>query len=81
MRIESVDDRILLSCAFRYALGRRTYVVSSVVKTILDNWDKLQEHERLRFKKEILEHKETWGNLGDNYDEENWDRILSKEDK
>ena len=76
MKVRTLDDQIVLSCAFRYALGRRTYVVSSVVKTILDNWEVLPETDQDRYKKEIREHKETYGNLGDDCDEEEWNRIL-----
>jgi len=35
----SLDDQIVLTCAFRYALGRRTYVVDSVANQIELNAD------------------------------------------
>lgn len=72
------DDELVLFCAFRYALGRRTYVVSSVSNIILENWGKFTPHRQEQFKKEILEYKELCGDLGDACDEASWNRILQK---
>lgn len=76
MKIKTLDDRIVLSCAFRYALGRRTYVTDSVAKTIIDNWNDLPNTDKERYKKEIRDHKQEFGNLGDDCDEESWNKIL-----
>ncbi len=43
----------LLLCSFRYALGRRTYAVSMVVKIILDNQELLSEGLKKLMLKEI----------------------------
>lgn len=76
MKVKTLDDQIVLSCAFRYALGRRTYVTSSVAQTIIDNWKSLPDTHKERYKKEIREHKNEFGNLGDSCDEEVWNKIL-----
>jgi hypothetical protein len=48
-----IDEDILMFCAFRYALGRRTYVVGSIVKILLDNWNTLSPTQQELYKKEI----------------------------
>jgi hypothetical protein len=50
-----VDQDILLFCAFRYALGRQTYVVGSIAKILRDNWSGLSKDRRVFYKKEIRE--------------------------
>jgi hypothetical protein len=46
---------ILLFCAFRYALGRQTYVVSTIADIIRANWDHMPQSRRNMFRKEIEE--------------------------
>jgi hypothetical protein len=50
-----VDHTILLFCAFRYALGRQTYVVGSVAGILKENWDHMHPIERAKYKQEIRE--------------------------
>ena len=50
-----VDQDILLFCAFRYALGRQTYVVGSITGIIRDNWENLTKERRAFYKREIRE--------------------------
>lgn len=77
--MEFIDNETILICAFRYALGRKTYIVSHVVEDIINNWDQLSDFFKEKVKKEIREHKEMFGNLGDDCDEEEWNKILNKE--
>ena len=49
------NQDILLFCAFRYALGRQTYVVSTVADIIKANWDHMPQSRRNLFRKEIEE--------------------------
>ena len=79
MKLKFTDDRLNLFCAFRYALGRRTYVVSCVVDDIINNWNLLPEHDKNLFKKEIKEYEELYECLGMDCDKEQWYRILNKE--
>lgn len=50
-----VNQDILLFCAFRYALGRQTYVVGTIAGIIRDNWDHMSDPRKAMFKKEIRE--------------------------
>jgi len=78
-KIQFSDSKVVLVCAFRYALGRRTYVVSTLVEEILNNWELLDNHTKNLMKREIVEHKELFGNLGMSCDEDEWKKILDKE--
>lgn len=53
-RLIVVDEDIIF-LAFRYALGRATYVVLDVVEVLTANWDKLSPHIRALIHKEIEE--------------------------
>jgi len=74
--IEIKDRGLILMCAFRYALGRRTYVVSSVVDELIANWKNFDPSRREQYQREIKEHKDMFGNLGMDCDESEWNRIL-----
>lgn len=69
---------LTLGCAFRYALGRRTYVVSHVVGEILNNWEELSKSFKERTVKEIIEYKKDNGDLGHSCDEVEWMKIVNK---
>lgn len=69
---------VILFCAFRYALGRRTYVVDYVTKAIHAYWTDMQESDKAIFAKEILEHYEKFGNLGHDIDKEQWISIVDR---
>jgi hypothetical protein len=76
-KIFRVDSLAMIS-AFRYALGRRTYIVGHTVKMILENWDKFAEEDKKLMVKEILQHKDTFGDIGSKYDELEWNLIIEK---
>lgn len=67
----SLNQEILLSCAFRYCLGRRTYVTSSCVEELLRLSDVLPDTFKYRTVKEIKE-AEVEDNLGMAMDAEGW---------
>lgn len=71
-------DELTLGCAFRYALGRQTYVVGHIVDTIINNWEEMGDGFKDRIVKEILEHKESWENVGMKMDEDQWLQIINK---
>jgi hypothetical protein len=50
-----VDFYILLFCAFRYALGRHSYVASSIAQTLINNYGIMEQLERDKYIKEIDE--------------------------
>ncbi len=55
INFEDCNQDILLFCAFRYALGRQTYVVSAIADIIRANWDHMPQSRRNLFRKEIEE--------------------------
>ncbi|MFN4973823.1 MAG: hypothetical protein ACK5GV_01100 [Bacteroidota bacterium] len=69
---------VILFCAFRYALGRRTYVVDYVTKAIHAYWPDMQESDKSIFANEIIEHYERYGNLGHDIDKEQWMSIVDR---
>lgn len=79
INFSDVNQDILLFCAFRYALGRRTYVVGTLADIIKSNWEHMPKTRREMFKKEIREAiKADMG--GDKCDIEEWERIIRLED-
>lgn len=51
----SIDEDIVIGCAFRYALGRMTYVVDSVASEIERQIEHISTKTLLRFRDEITE--------------------------
>ena len=72
------DYHLILICAFRYALGRRTYVVDSIVKAIHNEWGALNENDKELMVREILEYKSRFGQIGDVFDEDAWMSIVDR---
>lgn len=54
MRVE-VDD-IILNCAVRYALGRHSYIVGTVIDEVKSAWDALTPRAREVIERDIREH-------------------------
>lgn len=75
-----VDQDILLFCAFRYALGRQTYVVGSIARIIVDNWDIIPASRREMYKREIREAVEMGFAGSPVIDVPEWKRILELDD-
>jgi hypothetical protein len=71
-------DATILVCAFRYALGRRTYVVGCIVREIHRVWNSLSEGDRELIVREILEYRERFGNLGHECDERDWMSVVDR---
>lgn len=74
-----VNQDILMFCAFRYALGRRTYVVGTIVDILEANWGHMHSSRREMFKKEIREAMDK-DRAGSVWDVQDWERILELED-
>ena len=68
---EFKDPRLVLICAFRYALGRSTYMPSVIVDEIKINWDILPEHDKKQIKDDI---KHDMAGMG--CDVRTWEKIL-----
>jgi hypothetical protein len=66
----------LLLCSFRYALGRRSYMVSTIADMMLDNEDFL-----LAYKDQIVDDIErsiSMGDIGDSCDKSVWLKVVDK---
>lgn len=69
------DYELVVSSAVRYALGRRTYIVSAVCNYVKSHLDELSESCRRSIKRDI----QGAYSLGDECDERDWkelERIL-----
>jgi len=66
------EPEFVLICAFRYALGRRSYAVGMIVDEIMSNWDELGDS----IKKLIQDEIKDADSLGMECDKEQWNRIL-----
>lgn len=67
-----------LFCAFRYALGRSTHVVDSIVQAIHAYWNHLTESDKSLFVREITEHHEKFGKIGMEMDTKLWFTIVDR---
>lgn len=67
-----VDNEIVLFCAFRYALGRMTYVVGSVADSIKKASKIMSDSDKSKYVKEIIEYYTSHGEIGMNMDTEVW---------
>lgn len=76
--ISSEHLNLLIVSAFRYALGRKTYVVGSTVGIIHQHWKDLSEDTRDLLLREITEYKEKFGNLGHQCDEQEWLTVVQR---
>ena len=65
----------ILFCAFRYALGRKTYVVIEVVDYMIENWGFIAPYKKEMIQREIKE-AITNGSAGMDCDIKSWKRIL-----
>lgn len=71
----NTDNQIVLDCAFRYALGRKSYVTDAVSGIIIDCWDALPQERKdgyVRDIKEAIKNNE----IGMESDKLSWQRIL-----
>lgn len=75
------NQDILLFCAFRYALGRRTYVVGTIAGIIRENWNHMPISRRAMFKKEIREAVEKGWAGSELIDVPEWKSILALPDE
>ena len=51
-----LGSTLVLLCAFRYALGRSTYVVRAIAETLIAHRDRLSAADRALVVREIREH-------------------------
>lgn len=66
------DFNTLIVCAVRYALGRRTYIVSSITDIAKENVDIMQ----INTKRAIINSIQQTEDLGDSFDKKKWEELL-----
>jgi hypothetical protein len=71
----SIDKEIVLMCAMRYALGRKTYVVGSVCFELKNNYNKLLVVVRKTISNEIQKYQDEHGKAGMDFDNEEWNKV------
>lgn len=71
------DHNLMVLAAFRYCLGRSSYIVSSFVYWLIDYWEDIDPHTKKLILGETQEALRR-GNAGDRCDIESWERLLEK---
>jgi len=71
-------SELTLVASFRYALGRKTYIVSEIVENILKNWKFLSLKFKTKIKEEIQEAIKN-NNAGSDIDIEQWNMIINRD--
>ena len=74
IKIKRNDLRLLLVCAFRYALGRRTYMPNAVTELMIRYRDLFTKYDFKQFIEDIA-FQEDLKNLGDSCDIETWNNF------
>jgi hypothetical protein len=77
MRNKIEVPTVILMYAFRYALGRKTGAPSTISTEISRNIAQFKPWELKQIVKEILEHEEYFGDLGDDCDKEEWRNLIN----
>lgn len=70
-----LDQEIVLSCAMRYAIGRKTYVVASVCSELRLNYNRLPLATKGRIAREIQEYQNEHGMAGMDFDNDEWNKV------
>jgi len=72
--VKSMKIERLRLMAFRYALGRRTYIVSEMVEELIAEWDSMKPwHMQIQ---DDIRHAIEHDLAGDNIDVKEWEKIL-----
>lgn len=71
----SLNQELVLGCAFRYALGRATYVVGAVCEELVRLEPILGENFKSRIVKEIQEYQDEHGKAGWEFDNDEWNYV------
>jgi len=79
LNFKDVNQQILTFCAFRYALGARSYVARAIYDIICANWKNMDPITRSKYKTEIREAINE-DRAGSKYEIDDWSRILTLED-
>jgi hypothetical protein len=73
MKIDFNEDTLF--CAFRYALGRRSYITHNIADQLIKNWHLLHKNTQEQIVNEIAKAIEN-NRAGDNIDEQIWLQVI-----
>lgn len=76
-KVGHLEDGMIF-CAFRYSLGRSTYVVSNVVEYIHARWEHLRYETLERMNCEIIEYVTNFGSNMYDCDKDEWITIVNR---
>jgi hypothetical protein len=71
----TLNEEIVLICAMRYALGRRTYVVGSVCSELKKHYNEFSITSRKKIVKKIEDYQNEYGIIGSKIDDIEWNKI------
>lgn len=74
------SQNLMVMAAFRYCLGRRTYIVGVCVEWIINYWDDFDQTTKRIILEETKEAIEK-GLAGDKCDSDYWKKVLTLEDE
>jgi hypothetical protein len=72
---------LMITAAFRYCLGRRTYIAGECVDWILANWNDWPENVQTIIQRDLeqeferAEQNPDWNPLGDDCDKREWEKV------
>jgi hypothetical protein len=85
LHLKGVDADLIVMAAMRYCMGRRSYIVSTMVDFLIANWDNLSDSCKSILKRDLEEAFERddedrargreFSHLGDNIDRVTWERV------
>lgn len=70
-----LNQELVLGCAFRYALGRATYVVGAVCEELVRLEPILNQNFKDRIAREIQEYQDEHGKAGWDFDNDEWNYV------
>ena len=70
-----LNQELILACAFRYALGRATYVVGAVCEELIRLEPLLNDSFKYRTAREIQEYQDEHGKAGWDFDNDGWNYV------
>ena len=72
MKLENLNDHLMVMAAVRYCVGRKSYIVSSCIEFLIQVWDtELNEGDRSIVLRDIIEYLQDYG-AKDGRDAEDW---------
>jgi hypothetical protein len=55
MKLENLDDQLMTIAAFRYCLGRQSYIVGACLDWLYETWDQFTENTRQVIVRDTIE--------------------------